>query len=102
MEDLIIGTMFIVTVICYTVYKIDCNHVKKNKHGIKEHKVPTSDELKALLEQNAKNNYPTGGLRKQSEHGKALIPPGTRTIEYEPFTEEEKESLFGKDYKKGQ
>lgn len=80
MEDLIIGTMFIVTVICYTVYKIDCNHVNKAKN----------------------NDYPIGGLQKQSEQGKALIPPGTRTVEYEPFTEEEKESLFGKDYKKGQ
>lgn len=72
MEDLIIEAMFIVTVICYTVYKIDCNHVSKDKHGVREHKVPTSDELKLLLKHKAEISRPS---------------------------EETMESLFGKDYK---
>jgi hypothetical protein len=51
MEDLIIATMFIVTVICYTVYKIDCNHVNKSK-----------------------NNYPTGGLTRNDYESKSPDP----------------------------
>lgn len=58
MEDLIIGTMFIVTVICYTVYKIDCNHVKNPKN----------------------NDYPTGGLRKQAEHKPESNRPSEETM----------------------
>ncbi|MCA2501764.1 MULTISPECIES: hypothetical protein [Staphylococcus] len=51
MEDLIIGAMFIVTVICYTVYKIDCNHVNKGK-----------------------NNYPTDGLTRNDYDSKSSSP----------------------------
>ena len=74
MEDLIIATMFIVTVICYTVYKIDCNHVK-NRRTISK-KVPSREEARPP------------------------IPSGTRTVKHKHLTEEEKESLFGKDFRK--
>lgn len=39
MEDILFTIILIVAIICYTVYKIDCNHVNKTK-----------------------NNYYTGGL----------------------------------------
>lgn len=39
MEDILFTIILIVLIICYTVYKIDCNHVNKTK-----------------------NNYYTGGL----------------------------------------
>ncbi|WP_412519743.1 hypothetical protein [Staphylococcus simulans] len=39
MEDILFTIILIVSIICYTVYKIDCNHVNKTK-----------------------NNYYTGGL----------------------------------------
>ncbi|MEB7507164.1 hypothetical protein [Staphylococcus xylosus] len=72
MEDLIIATMFIVTVICYTVYKIDCNHVK-NRRTISKN-VPSRKEA----------NPPA--------------PPKIKTESGRP-SEETMESLFGKDYK---
>lgn len=72
MEDLIIGTMFIVTVICYTVYKIDCNHLK-NRRTISK-KVPSRKEA----------NPPA--------------PPKLKAESGRP-SEETMESLFGKDYK---
>lgn len=75
MEDLIIGAMFIVTVICYTVYKIDCNHVNKRK-----------------------NNYPTDGCNNYRSLGKPKISKGERVPPGRP-SEETMESLFGKDYK---
>lgn len=46
MENLIFGLIIITAIICYTVYKIDCNHVKKPK-----------------------NDYPTGGLEEQPKDG---------------------------------
>lgn len=72
MENLIIATMFIVTVVCYTIYKIDCNHVK-NKRTINK-KVPSRKEA----------NPPA--------------PPKLKTKSDRP-SEETIESLFGKDYK---
>lgn len=55
MEDLIIGAMIIVSVVCYTVYKIDCNHMNKPK-----------------------NDYPTGGFTNYRSIGKPKIPKGER------------------------
>ncbi|AVQ35784.1 hypothetical protein [Staphylococcus kloosii] len=83
MENLIVGAMFIVTVICYTVYKIDCNHVNKPK-----------------------NNYPTGGLsnhrslEKPKKAKGTKIPLRSKTVNHERFTEEELMAMFGKDFRK--
>ncbi|MEY8599921.1 hypothetical protein [Staphylococcus shinii] len=72
MEDLIIGTMFIVTVICYIVYKIHCNHLK-NRRTISK-KVPSRKEA----------NPPA--------------PPKLKTESGRP-SEDTMESLFDKGYK---
>lgn len=55
MENLILGLIIMTAIICYTVYKIDCNHVNK-----------------------AKNNYPTGGFTDYRSLGKPKIPKGER------------------------
>lgn len=55
MEDLIFGLIIITAIICYTVYKIDCNHVNKPK-----------------------NNYPTGGCNNYRSLKKSKIPKGER------------------------
>lgn len=51
MEELIVGLIIITAIICYTVYKIDCNHVNKPK-----------------------NNYPTGGLTRTDYETKSPDP----------------------------
>ncbi len=51
MEDLIFGLIIITAIICYTVYKIDCNHVNKPK-----------------------NNHPTGGLTRTDCESKSPDP----------------------------
>lgn len=87
MEELIFGLIIITAIICYTVYKIDCNHVNKPE-----------------------NNYPTGGLEKQPEHGMIDKVPASDELkallkqkaESNRPSEETMKSLFGKDYKKGQ
>lgn len=51
MGDILFTIILIVSIICYTVYKIDCNHV--NKH---------------------KNNYHTGGLTRTDYESKSPDP----------------------------
>lgn len=51
MGDILFTIVLIVIIICYTVYKIDCNHVNKSK-----------------------NNYPTGGLTRTDYESKSLDP----------------------------
>lgn len=51
MGDILFTIVLIVSIICYTVYKIDCNHVNKPK-----------------------NNYPTGGLTKTDYESKSPDP----------------------------
>lgn len=81
MEEILLTIVSIVVVICYTVYKIDCNHVNKPK-----------------------NNYPTGGLsghrslEKPKKAKGTKIPPRSKTVNHERFTEEERIAMFGKDY----
>lgn len=55
MENLILGLIIMTAIICYTVYKIDCNHVNKPK-----------------------NDYPTGGFTDYRSLGKPKIPKGER------------------------
>jgi hypothetical protein len=70
MEDILFTIVIIVAIICYTIYKIDCNHVNKPKNnyptgGLSGHrsleKKPASDELKEYLKHKAEEN------RKDSE-----------------------------------
>lgn len=70
MEEILLTIVSIVVVICYTIYKIDCNHVNKSKNnypagGLSRHrsleKKPASDELIELLKNKAEEN------RKDSE-----------------------------------
>ena len=80
MEVILFTIVIIVAIICYTIYKIDCNHVNKPK-----------------------NNYPTGGLsghrslEKPKKAKGTKIPPRSKTVNHERFTEEERIEMFGKD-----
>lgn len=51
MGDILFTIILIVSIICYTVYKIDCNHVNKPK-----------------------NNYHTGGLTRNDYESKSPDP----------------------------
>lgn len=83
MEEILLTIVSIVVVICYTVYKIDCNHVNKTK-----------------------NNYPTGGLsghrslEKPKKAKGTKIPPGSKTYSHKVPNEETLQAVFGKDYRK--
>ena len=55
MEDILFTIVIIVAIICYTIYKIDCNHVN-----------------------NPKNSHPTGGFTDYRSLGKPKIPKGER------------------------
>ena len=70
MEEMLLAIVIIVAIICYTIYKIDCNHVNKPKNnyptgGLSGYrsleKKPASDELIELLKNKAEEN------RKDSE-----------------------------------
>lgn len=70
MEVILFTIVIIVAIICYTIYKIDCNHVNKPKNnyptgGLSGHrsleKQPASDELIELLKHKAKENKKDSG-----------------------------------------
>lgn len=94
MGELIFGLIIITAIICYTFYKIDCNHVNKPKNDY-----PIGGLMRTDYE--TKSPDPTQWADNYRSLRKPKIPKGERLPPGRP-SEEVMKSLLGKDYKKGQ